>query len=120
VERIDLPAAQFVTQGERIFQAAPVRDVRLTRVVECASVLESPLLRRLRGLELSHNQLGPAELRQLLRSKALLGLSALGLGYNNIGVTGVAALVSAPGLAELRSLDLERNFLDHQAVKALA
>jgi uncharacterized protein (TIGR02996 family) len=108
VEAVTLPAADFLQQGEALFRLAPIREVRLVGVAPLAADLAaSPLLARLRGLDLRHEEIGTDHLRTLLRSRQFPPLEALVLrGTALCNNTGLRVLAGAEPLRALRSLDV--------------
>jgi uncharacterized protein (TIGR02996 family) len=110
VEHVTLSARRFLEEGERLFELAPVREVCLREVSASASQLfASPLLRRLRSLDLSNSFFGEQAIARLCESPHLERLEALHLGYDRISVTGQRRLLHARNLPALRELNLSGN-----------
>jgi uncharacterized protein (TIGR02996 family) len=91
------------------------------------ALLGSPLLPRLRGLDLRYNGLTDAGLRMLGSSPATNGLRSLGLNANSgrgqVPLTspgGIRALLSGAGLENLRRLNLWGHPFDDEAARVLA
>lgn len=109
VDRVSLSAAQFLERGEQLFQREPVTEARLTDGSGLiAALAASPLMGRLRGLDLRHTEgLTPTTLRPLLQSPNLRELRSLCLrGTGLCCGDGLIALAGCPSLDGLRHLDL--------------
>jgi uncharacterized protein (TIGR02996 family) len=106
VEAVTLSARKLLEHAEDLFTLAPIHTVKLRDVHHVIHKLAAcPLLRRLRGLDLSDNQLGAAQVRALL-TPHLSGLRHLVLSDNLLGASGVRALALSPHLRGLRRLAL--------------
>jgi Leucine-rich repeat (LRR) protein len=120
VERVTMPARRFLQHGEQILALAPVHSVSLRLARRDVGALAAcPLLARLRGLDLSGNNLKEADVRRLL-TPHLSGLQQLDLSRNPLGPGGVAALTASPHLAGLRSLALRSVGMDFEGARVLA
>jgi uncharacterized protein (TIGR02996 family) len=120
VERVTLSARQFLEQGEQLFALAPIREVQLRDVGDYLTPLfASPLLARLRGLDLSCRVLGERAIARLCDSPHLEGLVSLNLGNNEIGLAGLRRLLHAKNLPGLRELDLHMNGLGSATLDVL-
>lgn len=119
VEHLAMPASKFLAHGEELFALAPIQAVSLAGARRILGKLaEGPLLGRLRGLDLSDNDLEEAEVRSLL-SPHLAGLRSLNLSDNPLGPAGVQALADSPHLAGLRRLALRKVKMGEEGVRAL-
>ena len=103
-------AGAFLSDGEELFRRAPVRRLRL---LEAAAVMpkftHSPLLARVRELDLCTNELGDAGVELLTRSRHLGELEELDLAANWIDDEGVRLLAAAGTLPRLTGLALNDN-----------
>jgi uncharacterized protein (TIGR02996 family) len=97
----------FLRQGKRLFQVAPVQYLELTALGDrLDDLLASPLLGRLRGLGLGNEPLGDSGAAKLAACPHLAGLTALNVRYCRLHDAGVTALVTSPVLTRLTELDL--------------
>lgn len=148
LDAVAVDAAAFLAKGEELFRRVAVRRVRLrdlTAVLE--ELLASPLLARVRELDLCDNALGnegvrlaassphlrelevldlgyngidDAGVRLLARSSSLPAMTALSLGFNErITSAGVAELAASPFLGGLMTLDLSSNAIDEAGIQAI-
>ncbi len=119
VEKVALRAADFLGVAERLFAAAPVRELRLDfglpynesstrRPGLVRRLAASPWLGRLAALEIDSpgDSLERAEVRELVRSNHLGGLVALSLRPWCLTGDCLPELLSAPFLPRLRTLRL--------------
>jgi uncharacterized protein (TIGR02996 family) len=111
IDSVSVDTNQFLTAGAAIFDVAPVRKVRFIDVGDrLAKLVQSPLLRNVRELDLSGNDTlenrGPILLG---RSKQLVRLEALDLSFTELGDKGLQALANSPVFAALRSLYISGN-----------
>ena len=122
IDSVSVTADQFLAHGATVFDLAPVRKVRFLDVGEhLAAVVQSPLLRHVRELDLSGNALGDRGPTLLARSPHLGRVAALDLGFTDLGAAGLTALADSPALGGLRSLRLNDNpNLDARSIRALA
>jgi uncharacterized protein (TIGR02996 family) len=112
VHEVNLTARQFLTHGDAVFAAAPVRHLHLLDAGRnLAAVLASPLLARLDALTVFAQYLGgPGGIAAALRgAKSLTGLRRLYLGRNRLTDDDVATLTQGPFADGLESLDLHDN-----------
>jgi uncharacterized protein (TIGR02996 family) len=79
-----------------------------------------PFLHELTELELGMNQLGPECARSLARSPSLRSLVRLSLGANPLRDEGVAVLAECASLCKLVELDLRHTLLGPEGAAALA
>jgi uncharacterized protein (TIGR02996 family) len=122
IDNVSIDTGQFLACGEAIFDLAPVRKVRFLGVRDrLAELVQSPLLRLVRELDLTDNPLGNLGPNFLARSKHLLKLDALDLGYTELGDKGLQVLATSPVFAPLRSLRINNNnHLGVPGMRALA
>jgi uncharacterized protein (TIGR02996 family) len=149
VEQVSLVPRLFLDWGEKLFGLQPITHLRLREVfLDRPRILTSPLLARLRGLDLSREpvrvrgcellagcphlaglaelrlaraDLTPTAVRALFRPDShLRRLRLLDLGWNNLHAPAGEALAGAPHLAGLTHLDLDLNRLGAEGVSALA
>jgi uncharacterized protein (TIGR02996 family) len=109
-DSVTVDAGTFLERGEELFARLRVRRLRL---LDAAAVLPkltaSPLLDRVRELDLCGADLGNDGLRLLSASPHLKNLEALDLGFNGLSDAGVLALARASNLPNLCSLALNDN-----------
>jgi uncharacterized protein (TIGR02996 family) len=120
-EHIALRASVFLSQGERLFAAAPLRELRLEKGRQkIDQIVQSPLLARLAALEMPYGQLGAAEAAVLAASPHLANLRLLELRSNGLGDEGVRALAGSAHLTGLTRLNLGHNAIYPPGAQALA
>jgi uncharacterized protein (TIGR02996 family) len=119
-EEVAVDARTFLAHAPALFQAAPVRRLKLLHVGRLRRrVAACPDLARLRELDLSGNFLGPVG-GQLLTSANLARLEVLDLDGNAMGGGGMRALTAAALPGSLVELDLSFNGLRNAGAVALA
>jgi uncharacterized protein (TIGR02996 family) len=74
----------------------------------------------LRSLDVSHSEIVPAEVEQILAGDALPRLAEVNFFFSRVGDRGLEAMARSPGLSRLRRLNLRFNDLTDDGVKALA
>ena len=105
-----MDAAAFLAKGDELFHRVALRRIRLRdSAAVVADLVKSPLLARVRELDLCDNNLGNAGVALLTRSPHLHDLEALDLGYNGIDDGGVHTLSRASAFPRLASLSLSFN-----------
>ena len=105
-----MAAIDFLDHGETLFARAPLTRLRLTRVDAVATRLfASPLLVKLRGLDLSRNHLDDEHVRVLAASRHLRTLVNLDLSHNHISRRGVGHLAQSETLTSLTWVGLADN-----------
>jgi uncharacterized protein (TIGR02996 family) len=110
IDSVSVDAGKFLRSGEAIFANAPVRKVRLLNVADhLGKLVQSPLLRLVRELDLSLNELGDRGPMLLGKSPHLGRLDTLNLGYTELGNPGLQAIANTPVFGSLRSLQLAGN-----------
>jgi uncharacterized protein (TIGR02996 family) len=113
VERVTLPAAAFLEKGHRLFDKAPIRDVRLLPVFGGAAlhqVAECPHLARLAALDLQGWRLFDDGCEVFVNHLVQLdGLTGLNLRATGIGVRGLTLLLDSPRLPHVHTFDLSDN-----------
>jgi uncharacterized protein (TIGR02996 family) len=121
VEEVEVAAMVFLRRGERLFDVAPVRTVKLERVVVSGPRLAAcPALARVVNLDLSRAHLWVSHLTQLMASPHLSRLKSLSLAHFGLGHAGVAVLVGIPRLQSLTGLTLSNNGLYNAGAVFLA
>jgi uncharacterized protein (TIGR02996 family) len=122
IDSVSVTAAQFLASGEAIFAVAPVRKVRFIDVGNhMTELVASPLLRHIRELDLSDNNLSDRGPILLARSPHADRLDTLDLSYNDVSSAGLRALADSPTLGNLRSLRLNDNpRIDMAGISGLA
>ena len=110
IDSVSVDVRQFLETGPAIFKIAPVRKVRFLNVGEqMAKLVQSPLLRLVREIDLSGNELGNRGPNLLARSPHLVRLDALNLGFTELGDKGLQALAGSPVFSPLRYLQINDN-----------
>ena len=110
IDGVSLDTAQFLASGAALFDAAPIRRVRLLDIGDrMARVAQAPLLRHVRDLDLCANDLGDRGPTLLARSPHLGQLDTLGLGYTGLGDAGLRTLAESPAYLSLRVLQINDN-----------
>ncbi len=114
--------ATFLERGEELFAQLPVRRLRLLDAAPVgAKLFASPLLARVRELDLCNADLRDSGLALLARSPFLQKLEALDLGFNAIEDAGMDALARSSLLPNLSTLALNDNdSISGDGVRALA
>ena len=84
------------------------------------AILDSPLARRLRKLNVDINPIGDAGCIALGNSMGLVGLEALHLLGTDVRIAGIRSLSQSPYLTQLRELGLWDNQLGPAAAKLIA
>jgi uncharacterized protein (TIGR02996 family) len=128
VEEVRAEARAFVAGADRLFQLAPVRQVRLywgddppyERARLMQTIASLPYLARLQSLDLSDGFIGSDGVQALAVCEYLDRLESLDLQGGHVGERGVRALVEAPWFANLTFLDLSNNDINAGAAHALA
>jgi uncharacterized protein (TIGR02996 family) len=111
----------FTLYAQDAFAAAPLRGLLIRRLNRpLADILASPLLGRLRELDLRYGGIGPAGAAALADAAVLGRYTGLGLTRNGLGDGGVAALAGSPHLGRLRSLGLAQNGIGDEGARLLA
>jgi uncharacterized protein (TIGR02996 family) len=123
VDAVSIGARKFLTHGARLFQLAPVRNVRLVRLassnIRATDFAKSDLLPRIRGLVVQ-GQLDAAVLCALLTSPGLKKLTGLTLeGYLTAEAIEPVLSGCLPKLESL-NLDAEGSILNTEHVEKLA
>ncbi|QJW98924.1 TIGR02996 domain-containing protein [Frigoriglobus tundricola] len=109
-DSVSVDADTFLARGDDLFRRLRVRRLRLLDPAPLlAKLAASPLLARVRALDLCSGDLGNAGLVALLRSPFLKQLEALDLGFNGLDDGGVDALARCCHLLELTTLALNDN-----------
>jgi uncharacterized protein (TIGR02996 family) len=148
LDSVAVDAQTFLERGQDLFRLGPIRRVRFEDAGKCfPALMESPLLSRIRELDLINCSLGNGGPVLIARARQLARLEVLDLGFNDItdqglrtladishlvnlrelslndnrqiGTPGVRALADSPHFAQLRRLDLSGNGLSETALKVL-
>src|SRR5262245_23679437 len=107
IDSVSVEATSFLDGGEALFALAPVRKVRFPNVGDrLPRLAKSPLLRLVRELDFSGNDLGNRGPTLLARSPHLERLDALDLSFTELGDRGLAAIAGSPVFGALRSLQI--------------
>jgi hypothetical protein len=80
----------------------------------------SPLLRRVKALDVSGGNAGDQGIMELVEEMPTGRLMRLALSYNQLHARGLQALAGCPGLSDLRELDLRGNVSTDPGLIALA
>jgi uncharacterized protein (TIGR02996 family) len=109
-DAVSIDAADFLANGAELFRSGPVRKVQLRDAARVLpQLVNSPLLARVRDLDLCGRDLGNGGVNLLVRSPHLAGVRALDLGFNGLDDAGVRLLAKASTLPGLRELSLSGN-----------
>ena len=148
LEAVSVEATAFLERGQELFRLGPIRRIRFLEAGKCfPALMESPLLGRIREIDLCSCFLGNSGPAALVRCRHLGRLEVLDLGFNDltdqglrtlsdaanlenlrelslndnrqIGTPGVRALADSPHFAKLRLIDLSGNGLSESALKVL-
>jgi uncharacterized protein (TIGR02996 family) len=110
LDSVSVDSAVFLERGEELFARVPVRRLRLIDEHGLLPrLIDSPLLRNIRELDLWDNELGNGGVNLVARSPHLKHLEELGLGFNGVDDAGVAALARASTFPSLTTLALNDN-----------
>ena len=125
VESVQIDAEYFLTNGERLFAAAPVREVRIRSLGDHTPELAaSPLLARVEKLAFSNDIMdqlsGHGRLQALLASPHLAGVRRLDLSMQRLRDADAALIAECPNLTSLVHLDLSGNSVFVAGMRALA
>ncbi|MBA4066652.1 MAG: hypothetical protein C0501_23695 [Isosphaera sp.] len=109
-DSVSVHAAAFLSAGDELFRRARVRRLRLLDAArEMPRLIASPLLARVRELDLCGNDLGNGGVNLLVRSPFLKQVQALDLGFDGLDDAGANALARADTLPGLAALALNDN-----------
>ncbi len=122
VEAVSINASAFLERGAELFRHGPIRRVRFIEAGRClAQLVESPLLGKIREIDLCGSYLGNGGINLLARARQLTRLEVLHLGFNELTDQGLRALAEIPHLANVRELYLNDNKqLGTPGIRALA
>lgn len=130
VQALEVPARAFLGRAEAWFAETPLTRVKVTElhtwsaaaghVSHVAELLSSPLLGRVRALDLEGRGLTAADLAPFAAQPDLSGLRELALAYNGLRSEGATLLASMPQLAHLEVLDLRSNGITDPGARAVA
>lgn len=115
-------AEVFAHQADAIFSAAPVQEVRFSRIFsdDAKRIAVTPQLGRLHVLDLEEGSfIGNPGSEALANSPYLGGLRVLKLRGNAIGPAGARALANARHLGPLVYLDLDHNAIYDDGIQAI-
>jgi uncharacterized protein (TIGR02996 family) len=120
-EVVRMEAKVFLSRGEELFAAGPVRHVELldaathlTRLVRCS------LLERLAALTIAGSSAGNAVAKALAQSPYVGRLSALHLPRGGLTDAAVRSLAAGPQFERLTTLDLSENEIGPAGAHTLA
>lgn len=103
VEDIEIAAAEFLEQGEKLYSLAPVRRLYLKSVAPVAEALfNSPLLDRIVCIGLEAQKLNDQHMALLAASPYLGHLGCLSLSGNHVTTAGLESLMRSKGLPSLK------------------
>ncbi len=121
IEEITISGLELLNHGNRIFDLAPVR---LLRVIGARLVMERlvewPMLERIEALHLTGGHLADEGVEQLASCPYFSELRTLRLGQNAIGDSGLEILAASRSLSELQDLVLEGNLIGDVGAHALS
>jgi uncharacterized protein (TIGR02996 family) len=121
VDEVMVSGRKFVGAGEALCRLMPVQEVHLHDACAClAGVAASPVLERVRFLDLSENRLGDMGLRLLAKSAHLRGARGLNLSATAAGNAGAQALAACPHFNNLEELYLSANNIGDDGARAIA
>jgi uncharacterized protein (TIGR02996 family) len=121
INEVMVSGRQFAEQGEGLCRLTPVQEVHLHDLGDrLAGVAASPVLARVRFLDLSENRLGNIGLRLLAKSAYLTGVRGLNLSASAAGNAGAQALAASPNLKNLEELYLSANNIGDDGARAIA
>jgi uncharacterized protein (TIGR02996 family) len=110
VEAVTVEASGFLREGHTVFDLTPIRKVRLVDARDrLGEIAQSPLLRRIRELDLCGNYLGNGGPNILGRSPYLDHLEVLDLSFNELTNRGCESLAQIRSLRNLKRLHLNDN-----------
>jgi len=111
VEIVWMPVGIFLRKGQKLFQRAPIRELRVLRatVTDLAELLACPLVDRLDTLDLSDRGLGDAAAGLFVERHEAIGLKTLRLRGCNLTDAGASRLAGGRPGWELRELDVSLN-----------
>jgi uncharacterized protein (TIGR02996 family) len=112
----------FVKHAAELARAIPLRVVRFEKLTarQCVKLAASPVLARLRDLDLYSHKIGDEGARAIFASPHLGGLASLSLNSTEITSEAVEALASSPSIKRLRKLDLSSNAIHDSGIADLA
>lgn len=120
-EIVRMEARLFLSRGEEMLDAVPVRHVELLDVTaHLPALARCSLLERLAGLTVAACPAGNAIARLLSRSPHVGRISALQLPRNGFTDDAAAGLATSPHLGRLRTLDLGENSIGPAGAHTLA
>lgn len=128
IECVDLRDRSFLDGTEQLFDAAPVRHVRLRVEPDMEAMAARPELAQVESLEFLPRTgtrallgMGDGELRALVGSSHLHRLRSLMVRTGHIEARGIQALVSSRWIENLRKIDLaDSRALGDRAARLLA
>jgi uncharacterized protein (TIGR02996 family) len=121
VHTVTAEAGALVGRCKELFEAAPVRCLRLLEPRDhLPELIAEHGLMHLHSLDLGAGRIGDRGLTLLSMCRFLKPLKELHLRKNDIGPEGIEALVSSPYLGNLRGLDLSWNRLGAAGGELLA
>jgi uncharacterized protein (TIGR02996 family) len=125
VELVRLSAASFLKHGERLFELAPIREVRFDPVKDqMPELAASPLLGRAEGIGFSAyimDQLGTdGRLEALLGSPYLATVRRLEFGMSYLHQRDAERIARCPHLGAVVHLNLSSNFIGPEGLRAVA
>jgi uncharacterized protein (TIGR02996 family) len=85
-----------------------------------AELLDSTIMDRCLGLELSSTAIDSGIIQELMKSPRIAGILSLNLGHTALGISGARALSESPHLQDLLDLDLSETDLGDEGVSVLA
>lgn len=114
VGHMTLSARDFLDRGERLYSLEPITEVALRGGVRdlVDELCASPLLGRLRALDLAGQGIGDAGVARLAASPHVDNLVGLNLENNRLSVAGLRSLAASDGLRGLRLLSFAGNIDD--------
>lgn len=120
IEHVSIAAAKFLDVADKLFETAPLTEIRLLQVKnDFQKVFSSDALARVLGLNLHDSALGVSRIAPLASSPHLGKLRELNLDRAAVRLGGLTALVGAE-MPSLRILRLRKNNLDQRAGELLA
>jgi len=125
VEYVRVAVADYLTHGDRLFQLAPLREVRFVEIKnQMPALAVSPLLGKAERLAFSNTIMDQlhydGRLEALLASPYLATVRGLNLSMSSLTDADVERVANCPHLGALTHLDLSTNSIRTPGLRAIA